>query len=689
MSARPERREGRPRLLRRQLTRRELLGAVTRAGIGASGLALVGCGGDDEPAVERPSVRALEQAKAQQDEQEPQVLGTHSRTESARASQEQAAADRARQAAGQEEAGTGGAAIFDPVEWRERYHWSKLKDAPGSGDGPVRGGTLHLSAPHPRNWNPLASSATGEGHLLPLVYSQLVALAADDHTDVHRNVIEGQLAETWEMPDPASVVFGIRRGVTWRDQPPTDGRELTADDVKIACDALRTSEATSARSYDAVARIDADSQRRSVSMQLSEPFGYWPVKMTSPWQVILPPEVLDRPDLLFPEPMTAAASWGTGPFHLVPSIQPFQWRLQRNNDYFKRDDSGMPLPYLNAVAAHDYARSALAVVQGASGARDLWWDWEHDDLDAIYPTGGEELRRGAVDAPSAVVQVTPPTPGGAPYFTYRSIAAPPFNDTRVRLALSAGLDRAAMAASLHSGLAAPDCGQNWTLEVDESTASGVREWPWTLAELGNAYSYDPASARALLEAAGYGANNPLTVRIDAPVQAPEFADYFRWQAGPVEATAEQLRTSLGDTAQVELTHRIARFFDGGRFEIEPQDDADLFARPRVGGYAPDPDDLVYHGMHTGGALNAAQIADADVDRWSADLRAAADPVRRSALLEQIRRRESEQAWRLFLVNPYGVQMRKPSVHNLVCTYAAKRAHEIPAHLERVWKLDTA
>ena len=678
----------RPRLLRRQLTRRELLGAVTRVGLGATGLALVGCGGDDgETVPPRRAAEAEQRSPAdltQQDrQQEPAVLGGHSRL---------GAQVQAEQAATQETAGatvSAGTAIFDPVEWRERYHWSKLKDAPGSGDGPVRGGTLYLNAPHPRNWNPLASARTGEGHLLPLVYSQLLTLAADDHTDVHRNVIEGQLAETWEMPDPASVVFGIRGAVAWRDQPPTDGRELTADDVKIACDALRTSEATPARAWDAVTRIDADSQRRTVSMQLSGPFGYWPVKLTSPWQVILPPEVLDRPDLLSPEPMTGAASWGTGPFHLVPSIQGFQWRLQRNNDYFKRDDSGVPLPYLNAVVAYDYVLVSLASTQGSSGARDPWWDWEHDDLDAIYPAGSEELGQGAVDAPSSVVQVTPPTPGGAPYFTYRSMTASPFNDARVRLALSTGLDRTAMAASLYSGLAAPDCGQNWTLEVDGNTASGLREWPWTLAELGSAYGYDPAAARALLQAAGYDANNPLAIRIDAPVQAPEFAGYFHWQAGPVEATVEQLRTSLGDAAQVELTHRVARFFDDGRIEIEPQDDADLIAQPSVGGYAPDPDDLVYHGMHTGGALNTAQIADADVDQWSADLRATADTARRAALLEQIRRRESEQAWRLFLVNPYGVQMRKPSVHNLVCTYAAKGVPENPAHLERVWKLESA
>ena len=41
----------------------------------------------------------------------------------------------------------------------------------------------------------------------------------------------GWLAESWEQPDPLTIIFKIRQGVHWHDKPPMNGRELTADDV--------------------------------------------------------------------------------------------------------------------------------------------------------------------------------------------------------------------------------------------------------------------------------------------------------------------------------------------------------------------------------------------------------------------------------------------------------------------------
>ena len=41
----------------------------------------------------------------------------------------------------------------------------------------------------------------------------------------------GELAESWETPDPLTYVFHIRQGVHWHNKAPVNGRELTADDV--------------------------------------------------------------------------------------------------------------------------------------------------------------------------------------------------------------------------------------------------------------------------------------------------------------------------------------------------------------------------------------------------------------------------------------------------------------------------
>ena len=46
--------------------------------------------------------------------------------------------------------------------------------------------------------------------------------------------ITGQLAESWENPDPLTYVFKIRDGVFWHDKAPVNGRQLTAHDVEYS-----------------------------------------------------------------------------------------------------------------------------------------------------------------------------------------------------------------------------------------------------------------------------------------------------------------------------------------------------------------------------------------------------------------------------------------------------------------------
>ena len=51
-------------------------------------------------------------------------------------------------------------------------------------------------------------------------------------------VVRGQLAESWETPDPLTYVFKIRDGVFWHDKAPVNGRQLTAHDVAYSFNRL-------------------------------------------------------------------------------------------------------------------------------------------------------------------------------------------------------------------------------------------------------------------------------------------------------------------------------------------------------------------------------------------------------------------------------------------------------------------
>ena len=47
------------------------------------------------------------------------------------------------------------------------------------------------------------------------------------------DVVKPHLAESYETPDPLTIIFHLRKGVRWHNKPPMNGRELTADDIVV------------------------------------------------------------------------------------------------------------------------------------------------------------------------------------------------------------------------------------------------------------------------------------------------------------------------------------------------------------------------------------------------------------------------------------------------------------------------
>ncbi len=45
------------------------------------------------------------------------------------------------------------------------------------------------------------------------------------------DVLTGEVAESYELPDDETIIWHIRKGIHWQDKPPANGRELTAEDV--------------------------------------------------------------------------------------------------------------------------------------------------------------------------------------------------------------------------------------------------------------------------------------------------------------------------------------------------------------------------------------------------------------------------------------------------------------------------
>lgn len=561
--------------------------------------------------------------------------------------------------------------IVDAVEWRERYRWSQL---PATNAAPLRGGELVLSTPSPGEWSPIPSAlAQYRGFdslgLLPLLYSQLVTLAADDGTNAHRNEVEGDLAARWETPDETTLVFRLRDEVFW-----PGGRALAASDVRATHEQYREEGTPQSAVYRTVSAIEADDADGSIKFLLSEPSSFLLAAMTGPDHVVMPPGW---------EPGASASGNmpppGTGPFALNRwAGTNGTWRVTRRPGYFRLDEAtGEALPRLDAISGG--LRPGTELPEFCIYRGDLWTDWQTRLLDALPLESPAELTATLATFPDAAAQVSAPSPGRGAVVEFPQDVPSPISDPRARRALSMALDRRALIDQWHDGLAAADCGLNWTLVADTASEWGFREWPWALEELGPAYAHDPEGARALLEAAGYTRDAPLRIGLDSGTIG-----------GNVQSTGGQhldsirlsrLATELRSTSQGLIDLDVLdRPLTPGR--IAPDPEANMMASAFSRGYAAAGDPSLYVPMPS---ESRDWPQDAELERLWVSARRMLDPSQRSEVLEQIRARAAEAMPAVHLVNPYGLHARRAHVFNLTTTYFAHDPARAASQLARVWK----
>src|SRR5262245_50458293 len=96
---------------------------------------------------------------------------------------------------------------------------------------PRRGGTLTIRAWDPPHFDPYLIVAFKTQVVYSFTHSRLLKHKAGPSVQPGSFVLEGDLAESWSQPNELTYVFRLRKGVRWHPKPPTNGRELTADDV--------------------------------------------------------------------------------------------------------------------------------------------------------------------------------------------------------------------------------------------------------------------------------------------------------------------------------------------------------------------------------------------------------------------------------------------------------------------------
>lgn len=359
---------------------------------------------------------------------------------------------------------------------------------------PRYGGVLHFPATV-RTFDPTA----GYRPELALVWDTLTEWEATWYfPEVQTTpVIRNTLAESWEMVDPSTWIFRLRRGVKFHNRPPVNGREVTAEDVKYSYALLKDKAGYSNR-VALVKEIQViDTHTVRFDLQLPDPKFYLNV-VNSLSPVIVPREAVEAPGGLTQNPI------GTGAFMLKEFSPGEGALLVRNPDYFLKDKDGRQLPYVDAIRLVFTKDAATETALFRSKQLDVM---RISTLDLLY-----ELLKTVPDLQLYRV----PSLGWGDYGLTLALQKAPYNDVRVRQALSMAINREVVADVINRGDAALYGPFPWVM------AGYTQRTDYAYTNLGPNYAYDPKKARELLAAAGYSKGFDMEL---------EWAEFQGWSYG--------------------------------------------------------------------------------------------------------------------------------------------------------------
>jgi peptide/nickel transport system substrate-binding protein len=473
---------------------------------------------------------------------------------------------------------------------------------------PARGGILRIADREAPNLDPHLSVSFLTHSWSSMVYSQLVRYAHGPEQKSSADfTIVPDLAEKWAYESPTVIVFTLRQGVRFHNRPPVNGREATAEDVKYSIQRFMAKSAFRAR-FDVVQAVDVLDRYR-LRVTLKEPFAPFLNHLAAAMYVaILPREVEEQfKDFNRPEAMV-----GTGPFVLKAYQKGVQIAFERNPDYYMKG-----LPYLDGVVIEitpDAAARLSLLRAGKVHMGHMWGFLSAEEAKSLKQTNPEMVSSPVTNLASAII--------------YFRTDQPPFNDVRVRRAVSLAIDRKAWSESLLDGEGCIDSGP---------VPCALAEWKLPAAKMDPAKAkylvgYDPAEGRRLLAEAGHP--NGITVPMHHwPGYVPPFRTYY-------ELVADNL-SKIGITVELkpeEYGKYISTTYLG------------KFEKMAMGPQAPgnEIDDWLYAGFFPEQPHNRSHVADAELNRLLTAQRHERDPARRLAIVHDIQRHVADKAYYVYL-----------------------------------------
>jgi ABC-type transport system substrate-binding protein len=332
---------------------------------------------------------------------------------------------------------------------------------------------------------------------------------------------------------------------------------------------------------------------------------------------------------------------GTGPFlleHYEPNVKTV---FKRNPDYFRKDQ-----PYVDGVEWFVLEDDSTGLAMFRTGQIDAgpwhWWAVRQQDLEALKQSHPHLVYQDFLDNVAITI--------------YMRTDQPPFNDVRVRRALSHAINRQEIIDAVFPRGAPPP-----------AIPPGLVEWSLPVDQLGPGakyYQYDPQEAKRLLAEAGFpnGLKTPLNTTGGFGSDVLDAVQLVQQSLKAVGIEVELKRQEYG---AYMATTRV------GKFE-------GLACAPYS--IAWEPDNTLYNPYAPDQPNNAGHVNDPKIMAMLKAQRRTQDLEARKQIIVALQRYMAEQQYYVYIVSPMFTASWQPYIKN----YAPNPTFDYGSRAAALW-----
>lgn len=290
--------------------------------------------------------------------------------------------------------------------------------------------------------DPALSYSTNAWEALWLVYTPLLAYRHDEGT-MGAELIPGLAESLPEVSeDGTRYRLRLRKDIEYSDGTPVRARDFEHTIKRVLhlesggsafFSGIRGAEAyqSEGRAKADIEGIETDDARRTVEIELEQPDATFSNVLAMNFAGLVPDGTPFRNLTEDPPP-------GVGPYALTESEPNRRFVLERNRGF---DLPGIPSGQINRITTEIVTRTSRQAQDVITGRLDYMQDAPGDLQAQVQREHGDRFRT---------------FPAAATYYLFLNVKAEPFDDERVRRAVSVGIDREAF-ARLYGGLLEPGC----------------------------------------------------------------------------------------------------------------------------------------------------------------------------------------------------------------------------------------